>query len=176
MCNNNTGINFNKVCLFCMGVPMIEIRQSQDHSVFIIGTPIHRKMVFILKSIWGLFHMRILSYKCRNCHYGDKMILWPSLLHNEISYIGKTAYWIRALGRSPENHLLPPCSVPSYTCHVEHWSSLADPIQLHNHHIKPGSNSTPAHWYVLYQLRCIFLQEKYSQCSLSAKLFLLEYY
>ena len=38
------------------------------------------------------------SYQYRKCHCGDKTILWPSYLHNVISYTGKTTYlyWIRA--------------------------------------------------------------------------------
>ena len=40
-----------------------------------------------------------MSYQYRNCHYGDKMILRPSYLHNSISFTGKmtSLYWIRAL-------------------------------------------------------------------------------
>ena len=39
------------------------------------------------------------SYQYRKSHCGDKTILWPSYLHNRISYTGKTTslYWIRAL-------------------------------------------------------------------------------
>ena len=39
------------------------------------------------------------SYQYRKSHCGDKRILWPSYLHNGISYTGKTTslYWIRAL-------------------------------------------------------------------------------
>ena len=39
------------------------------------------------------------SYQYRKSHCGDKTILWPSYLHNGISYTGKmtSLYWIRAL-------------------------------------------------------------------------------
>ena len=38
------------------------------------------------------------SYQYRKSHCGDKTILWPSYLHNGISYTGKmtSLYWIRA--------------------------------------------------------------------------------
>ena len=40
----------------------------------------------------------ITSYQYRKSHYGDKMILRPSYLHNGISYSGKVTslYWITA--------------------------------------------------------------------------------
>ena len=43
--------------------------------------------------------IKMLSYQYRKAHYGDKTILRPSYLHNEISYTGKTAslYWSGAL-------------------------------------------------------------------------------
>ena len=39
------------------------------------------------------------SYQYRKSHCGDKTILWPSYLHNGISYTGKMTYlyWMRAL-------------------------------------------------------------------------------
>ena len=39
------------------------------------------------------------SYQYRKSHCGDKTILWPSYLHNGISYTSKmtSLYWIRAL-------------------------------------------------------------------------------
>ena len=44
------------------------------------------------------FNIKMSSYQYRKSHCGDKMILWPSYLHNGISYTGKTAslYWIGA--------------------------------------------------------------------------------
>ena len=38
------------------------------------------------------------SYQYRKSHCGDKTVLWPSYLHNRISYTGKMSslYWIRA--------------------------------------------------------------------------------
>ena len=52
-------------------------------------------------SIWQpgqWFNIKMLSYQYRKSHCGDKTILWPSYLHNEISFTGKMAslYWIRA--------------------------------------------------------------------------------
>ena len=39
-----------------------------------------------------------MSNQYRKSHYGDKTILWPSYLHNGISYTGKTSlYWIKTL-------------------------------------------------------------------------------
>ena len=45
------------------------------------------------------FNISMSSYQCRKSHCGDKMILWPSCLHNGISYTDTMAslYWIRAL-------------------------------------------------------------------------------
>ena len=44
------------------------------------------------------FNIKMPSYQYRKSHCGDKTILWPSYLHNGISYTGKTTslYWIRA--------------------------------------------------------------------------------
>ena len=43
------------------------------------------------------FNITLSSYQYRKSHNGDKTILWPSYLHNGISYTGKiTLYWIRA--------------------------------------------------------------------------------
>ena len=53
-----------------------------------------------ITSSWrGWFNKKMPSYQYRKSHCGDKTILWPSYLHNGISYTGKTAsvYWIRAL-------------------------------------------------------------------------------
>ena len=42
------------------------------------------------------FNIDLPCYQYRNPHCKDKMILWPSYLHNSISYTGKTSlYWIR---------------------------------------------------------------------------------
>ena len=35
------------------------------------------------------FNIKMTSYQYRKSHCGDKMILWPSYLHNGISYTGK---------------------------------------------------------------------------------------
>ena len=47
----------------------------------------------------GRLNKKIPSYKYRKFHCGDKTILRPSYLHNEISFTGKTTslYWIRVL-------------------------------------------------------------------------------
>ena len=43
------------------------------------------------------FNIKTTSYQYRKSHCGDKMILWPSYLHNGISFTGKMSslYWIR---------------------------------------------------------------------------------
>ena len=43
------------------------------------------------------FNIKMSSYQYRKSHCGCKTILWPSYLHNDISYTGKTTslYWIR---------------------------------------------------------------------------------
>ena len=45
----------------------------------------------------GWFNIKMPSYQYRKSHCGDKTILRPSYLHNEISYNGKmtSLYWIR---------------------------------------------------------------------------------
>ena len=47
----------------------------------------------------GWINIKMPSYQYRKYHCGDKTILWPSYLHNGISYTGKTTplYWIGAL-------------------------------------------------------------------------------
>ena len=44
------------------------------------------------------FDIKMSSDQYRKYHYGDKTILWPSYLHNGISYTGKitSLYWIKA--------------------------------------------------------------------------------
>ena len=46
-----------------------------------------------------LFNIKMSSYRYRKSHCGDKTILRPSYLHNEISYTGKMASlnWISTL-------------------------------------------------------------------------------
>ena len=61
----------------------------------------------VVKWIWhpismgnprGRINIKMLSYQYRKSHCGDKTILRPSYLHNEISYTDKmtSSYWIRA--------------------------------------------------------------------------------
>ena len=47
----------------------------------------------------GWFNKKMPSYQCRKSHCGDKTILRPSYLHNEIAHTGKmtSLYWIRTL-------------------------------------------------------------------------------
>ena len=45
-----------------------------------------------LLSLWTCFNIKMLTYQYRKSHCGDKMVLWPSCLHNGISYTGKTQY------------------------------------------------------------------------------------
>ena len=49
----------------------------------------------------GWFNIKMTSSQYRKSHCGDKTILWPSYLHNGVSYTGKMAslYWIRAQTR-----------------------------------------------------------------------------
>ena len=52
-----------------------------------------------LQGPWPQFNIKMLSYRYRKSHCGDKMILRPSYLHNGISYTGNitSLYWIEAL-------------------------------------------------------------------------------
>ena len=45
------------------------------------------------------FNIKMSSYQYRKPRCGDKMILWPSYLHNGVSYTGKmtSLYWVRTL-------------------------------------------------------------------------------
>ena len=47
----------------------------------------------------GWFNIKMLIYQYRKSHWGDKMVVRLSYLHNGNSYTGKTIslYWIRAL-------------------------------------------------------------------------------
>ena len=62
---------------------------------------------------WGKpgpqFNIKMSSYQHRKFQYGDKTILWPSYLHNGISYTGKmpSLYWIRT--QFSRSHL--PCGL-----------------------------------------------------------------
>ena len=54
-------------------------------------------VMFQLKCCPGpWFNIKMSSYQYRKSHCGNKTILWPSYLHNGISYTGKTTslYWI----------------------------------------------------------------------------------
>ena len=82
-----------------MGIPIIKVRWSWDHLIFIIEIPILvRWHLCIEMAPWGWFNIKMPSYQYRNSHCRDKMVLWPSYLYNGIPYTGKitSLYWIRA--------------------------------------------------------------------------------
>ena len=56
-------------------------------------------LYFLMGGTRDRFNIKMTSYQYRESHCGDKTILRPSYLHNEISYTGKmtSLYWIRAL-------------------------------------------------------------------------------
>ena len=65
-----------------------------------INNVVNELCIITLEQKWaagGWFKIKMPSYHFRKSHCGDKTILWPSYLHNGISYIGKmtSLYWIR---------------------------------------------------------------------------------
>ena len=74
-----------------MYVFIMELKQIINQNAILV------KMVNVY--IWARFNIKMLCYQYRKSHCGDKTILLPSYLHNEISYTGKmtSLYWIRAL-------------------------------------------------------------------------------
>ena len=52
------------------------------------------------------FNIKMPSYQYRKSHFGDKMVVRSSYLHNGISYTGKmtSLCWIRALGLFSDRH------------------------------------------------------------------------
>ena len=61
------------------------------------GTYMKRSSQYICRSrsrVW--FNIEVKSYRYREAHCGDQLILWLSYLHNRISCTGKTSslYWI----------------------------------------------------------------------------------
>ena len=66
-----------------------------------VGSVLHMLLTCIMViNPGGWFNIKMSSYQYRKSHYGDKMIIRPSYLHNGISYTGKMSslYWIRAQG------------------------------------------------------------------------------
>ena len=59
----------------------------------------YRSALSVLNIPGPWFNIKMLSYQYRNSHWGDKMILWPSYIHNGISYTGKmtSLYWFSSL-------------------------------------------------------------------------------
>ena len=55
--------------------------------------------IVILFTYQGVGSIKMTSYHFRKSHFGDKMIVRPFYLHNNISYTGKitSLYWITAL-------------------------------------------------------------------------------
>ena len=62
----------------------------------------------IIHPAGGWINIKMPSYQYRKSHCGDKTILWPSCLHNGISYTGKmtSLYWIRALILVYDSHII----------------------------------------------------------------------
>ena len=78
------------------------------------------KWMLWIKQFWdlspgGWFKIKVTSYQYRKSHCGDKTVLWPSYLHNGISYISKMTflYWIRALADEYQRDFL--------YCSILHW-------------------------------------------------------
>ena len=73
----------------------------------LLKSSIHSTRSYFLSMLWnsamwrpgGWINTKMPSYQYRKSHCGDKTILWPSYLHNGISYTGKmtSLYWIRVL-------------------------------------------------------------------------------
>ena len=76
-----------RCCVPCCG------KMSLRFSVFI-----KRQFKMEVERSGPRFNIKTISYRYRKYHCRDKTILWPSYLHDGISYTGKTTslYWIAA--------------------------------------------------------------------------------
>ena len=78
------------------------------------------------------------SYQYKESHCGDKTILWPSYLHNGISYTGKTTflYWIRRLlsGANLTTIALKPLIVILYSFQLKFGKSHNTPVSYPTMH------------------------------------------
>ena len=93
-----------KIChLTSIGNTIVEIRRSYDRLISTMGFPIPVRwhIFYWIRALeyYGWCNKNMSSCQYRKHHCGDKTILRPSYLHNEISYTGKMTYiyWIRAL-------------------------------------------------------------------------------
>ena len=69
----------------------------------------------------GWFNIKMPPCQYRKSNYGDKTVLWPSYLHNGISYTWKmtSLYWPRAMLECLRSVKKIPWSV------IRHWSTLS---------------------------------------------------
>ena len=80
-----------------MWIVIIKIRQFDDRFVFIIAMYMPRDMVFPLKwEPWARFNRDMSSYWYSKSYCGDKTILRPSYLHNEISILVRWHLYIES--------------------------------------------------------------------------------
>ena len=109
--------SIKRCCLTSIGIPMLKIRRSRECLIFNMGIPIPDKdgLLIEMEPLWPepWFNIKMSSYQYSKSHCGEKTILWPTYLHNGISYTGKmtSLYWIRAqdtLG----NNLAPSITTP----------------------------------------------------------------
>ena len=90
--------------------------------------PYGQKLVFLkymptmcIQYSGSRFNVKMLSYQYRKSHCGDKTVIRTSFLHNDISYIGKTAslYWFSPLFLFNYKHI-----------NLEIWCMLSEDKQM----------------------------------------------
>ena len=111
-------VSIKRCRLTSIGIPMLKIRQSRDCLIFNMGIPIPGKDGLFnwdgaLMARALIQYIQMSSFQYRKSHSGEKTILRPSYLHNEISYTSMmtSLYWIRTqdtLG----NNLAPSITTP----------------------------------------------------------------
>ena len=117
----------------------------------------------------GWFNIKMPSYQNRKSHCGDKTILRPSYLHNEISYTGKTTslYWIRARALWVLKVTLGPggwfnIKMPSYQNRKPHCGdkTILPPSYIHNGISYTGKTTS------LYWIRAQTLSGRRTPCGI----------
>ena len=105
--------------------------------------------VQMLLMTWGWFNIRMTSYQYRKFHCGDKTILRPSYIHNEISYTDKMSslYWIGALVPTRTSAPMALTTRGNYLTHWN-WDKMAA--------ISRTIFSSTFYWIKLYEFRFRF--------------------
>ena len=102
---------------------MLKIRRPLGRLIFNMGIAIPGKTVFLIETApcWGLvqYEDAILQYRKSQC--GDKMIFWPSYLHNGISYMVRLHLYIES---GPRVTCPIDCLIMAPCCPCSHFPPL----------------------------------------------------